>query len=235
MKCKKNDSAVIGYLFKTLSAEAEKRMGKHLMSCNDCRTRLERFKRTQTLLDEIDTPTPPEGITRKALNAIGEQKNAGQPEDREGAAPAIPLPDYLEALSKTAGSEQIRVYHFLIKHLGVEEGEAAYDEYLQEQMQLRFTTETGSVISYENLINTATGERSVHKTDGQAKCTTVENCSFPALADEIGIATNPCETICRRQILLMEKTRSVEIKCLKHRTHKKGGCEFLIKPTDKDS
>ena len=76
--------------------------------------------------------------------------------------PAIPLPDYIEALSKTAGSEQMRVYHFLTKLLGVKKGEAAFDEYLQEQMQLQFTTETGSVISYENLINTATGERSIH-------------------------------------------------------------------------
>ena len=230
MNCKKTDSTVIGYLFKTLSADAEKRMNTHLATCEECRTRLERFKRTQTLLDEIDSPIPPQGITRKALQAIAEQQDTGHTENRPGITPPIPLPDYIEALSKTAGSELMRVYAFLTRHLGLEKGEIAFDEYLQEQMQLRFTTETGSVISYENLINTATGERSVKKTRGQDTCSTVENCSFPSLAEEIGISTNPCATICHRQIKLIEKIRSVEIKCTKHRTHKKGGCEFLIKP-----
>jgi len=63
----------------------------------------------------------------------------------------------------------------------------------------------------------------------------VENCSFPAPAKEIGISTNPCATIYRRQIKLIEKTRSVEIRCLRNRTHEKGGCEFLIKPTGRHS
>jgi len=230
MKCKKTDSAVIGYLFKTISHDAEKRMEKHLASCNECSTRLDRFKRTQKLLDAITCPEPPDNLTRDVLTNIAAQHDAKQPQNRQKTAPDIPLPDYIEALCKTAGSEQMRVYHFLTKHLGVENGEAAFDEYLHEQMQLQFTTETGAIISYENLINTATGERSVHKTEGLTKSSTVENCSFPTLAEEIGIGTNPCETICRRQIKLMEKTRSVEIKCIKHRTHKKGGCEFLIKP-----
>jgi len=230
MKCKKTDSAVIGYLFKTISPNAEKRMEKHLASCDECSTRLDRFKRTQKLLDAITCPEPPNTLARDVLSSIAAQHEAKQSENRQKAAPDIPLPDYIEALCKTAGSEQMRVYHFLTKHLGVEKGEAAFDEYLQEQMQLQFTTETGAVISYENLINTATGERSVHTTEGLTKYSTIENCSFPALAEEIGLGTNPCETICRRQIMLMEKTRSVEIKCLKHRTHEKGGCEFLIKP-----
>ena len=129
----------------------------------------------------------------------------------------------------------MRVYHFLTQHLGLEKGEAAFDDYLQEQMQLRFTTATGATITYEDVINTATGELSVKKTEGRATRSRIENCSFPTLAEEIGISTNPCATICRRQIKLIEKTRSVEIKCLKHRTHKKGGCEFLIKPAGKDS
>jgi hypothetical protein len=230
MKCKKTDSAVIGYLFKTISPDAEKRMEKHLASCDECRARLDRFKRTQILLDEINDPAPPKDLIHKTLNNIAAQRNTEQTENQQKTAPDIPLPDYIEALCKTVGSEQMRVYHFLTKHLGVKKGEAAFDEYLQEQMQLKFTTETGAIISYENLINTATGERSVHKIKGQTKCSTVENCSFPALAEELGLGTNPCETICRRQIMLMEKTRSVEIKCIKHRTHEKGGCEFLIKP-----
>jgi len=230
MKCKKTDSAVIGYLFKALSAKAEKSMEKHLASCSECRARLDRFKSTQALLDQINEPALPDNLPGKILNTIAEQQEASTPELSQKTAPDIPFPEYIEALCKTAGSEQMRVYHFLTKHLGMKKGETAFDEYLQEQMQLHFTTETGSVISYENLINTATGERSVHKTEGQTQCTTVENCSFPSLAEEIGLGTNPCETICRRQIMLMEKTRSVEIKCTKHRTHKKGGCEFQIKP-----
>jgi len=52
---------------------------------------------------------------------------------------------------------------------GSKKGEAAFDEYLQEQMLLKFTSEAGSVISYENLISTATGERSLHKTEGRTK------------------------------------------------------------------
>lgn len=232
MKCKKTDSAVIGYLFKTLSPDANERMEKHLKSCSECRARLERFKRTQALLDEINDPTLPKNLAHKVLRSIAAQPAPDKPAHRQKTAPAIPRKDYIEALSKAAGSEQIRVYHFLTKLLGVKKGEAAFDDYLQEQMQLQFTTETGSVISYEDLINTATGERSVHTTKGRAKYSTVENCSFPALAVELGLGTNPCETICRRQILLMEKTRSVEIKCLKHRTHEKGGCSFLIKPKD---
>lgn len=235
MKCKKTDSAVIGYLFKTLSPEAEKRIEKHLALCSECRTRLDRFKRTQELLDEINCPTPPDNLAHKVLNSIAAQRYAEHPDNTQKTTPGIPLPDYIEALCKTAGSEQMRVYHFLTRLLGVKKGEAAFDEYLQEQMQLQFTTENGSVISYENLINTATGERSIHKTRGKAKCSTVEHCSFPALAEEIGLGTNPCETICRRQIKLMEKTRCVEITCLRHRTHEKGGCEFLIKPKDTHS
>lgn len=102
-------------------------------------------------------------------------------------------------------------------------------------MLLRFTTEDGSTISYGDLINAATGERSIHQTEGQTTRSTIENCSFPSLAKEMGISTNPCATICRRQIKLIEKTRSVEIKCLSHRTHEKGGCSFLIKPTGRHS
>jgi hypothetical protein len=230
MKCKKTDSAVIGYLFKTLSPSTQKSMEKHLALCAECRAPLDRFKRTQALLDEINAPTPPDNLAQEVLNSIAAQPNTEQVENQQKTAPDIPLPDYIEALCKTAGSEQMRVYHFLTKLLGVKKGEAAFDDYLQEQMQLQFTTETGAIISYENLINTATGERSVHKTEGLTKYSTVENCSFPALAEELGLGTNPCETICRRQIMLMEKTHSVEIKCLKHRTHEKGGCEFLIKP-----
>jgi hypothetical protein len=232
MKCKKTDSAVIGYLFKTLSPEAEKRMGKHLALCSECRARLDRFKRTQKLLDTITCPAPPDRLARKALNRIASQRNKGQAENRKNT-PDIPLPDYIEALSKTAGSELMRVYAFLTRHLGLEKGETAFDEYLKEQMQLYFTTETGTVITYEHLINTATGERSVKRTEGRTTCSTVENCSFPALAEEIGLSTNPCATICRRQIRLIEKMRSVEITCLRHRTHKKGGCEFQIKPAGK--
>lgn len=227
MTCKKTDNAIIGYLFKTLSADAEKRMEKHLAACDECRARLVRFKRTQDLLDELHAPQPPKDIAHRIASTIDKGK--------QETAPAIQLDDYVEALSKTAGSELMRVYAFLTRHLGLEKGEAAFDEYLQEQMQLRFTTGTGSIISYEHLINTATGERSVKKTEGLATCSTVENCSFPSLAEEIGISTNPCATICRRQIKIIEKMRSVEIKCTKHRTHKKGGCEFLIKPAHKDS
>jgi hypothetical protein len=232
MKCRKTDSAVIGYLFKTLSPGAQKTMEKHLALCSACRARLDRFKRTQKLLDEIECPSAPDNLAHNVLESIAAQHSTEQTGNRQ-KTPGIPLPDYIEALCKTAGSEQMRVYHFLTKLLGVKKGEAAFDEYLQQQMQLQFTTETGSVISYENLINTATGERSIHKTEGLTKYSTVQNCSFPALAEEIGISTNPCATICRRQIMLMEKTRSVEIKCLKQRTHKKGGCEFQIKPKDR--
>jgi hypothetical protein len=227
MKCKKTDSTIIGYLFKALSPDAEKRFDKHLRACDECRERLARFKRTQKLLDGLHAPQPSEDLTHRIMHTIGE-------DSRKTAADIAP-DDYVEALGKTAGSELMRVYAFLTRHLGLEKGEAAFDEYLQEQMQLRFSTGTGSVITYENLINTATGERSVTKTEGQATCSTVENCSFPSLAEEIGISTNPCATICRRQIKIIEKMRSVEIKCTKHRTHKKGGCEFLIKPAEKDS
>jgi hypothetical protein len=230
MKCKKTDSAVIGYLFKTIPQRSRDRMEKHLLSCPQCRARLARFRRTRKLLDTLSAPAAPKNLAARVLRTIAAQPSPQKTAPQKTTAPAIPRKDFIEALSKTAGSEQLRVYHFLTKLLGVKKGEAAFDEYLQEQMQLQFSTGDGSTISYEALINAATGERSIHQTKGQTTCSTVENCSFPALAKEIGISTNPCATICRRQIKLIEKTRSVEIRCLSHRTHEKGGCRFLIKP-----
>jgi len=230
MKCKKNDSAVIGYLLKTLSPAAEKSMREHLADCDECRARLERFKRTQKLLDELHTPQASKDLVRRIMDTIV----AGR-KDKQKIARDIPFDNYIEALGKAAGSELMRVYAFLTRHLGRKKGEAAFDEYLQEQMALRFTTGSGSVISYEDLINTATGERSIKKAAGQATYSTVENCSFPSLAEEIGISTNPCATICRRQIKLIEKTHSLKIQCVRQRTHERGGCKFLIKPVGKDS
>lgn len=235
MKCKKTDTAIMGYLFGALPAQSRDSMKTHIEACPDCRARLERFSRTQELLNSLPAPAPPRGLAKKVLRSIAEQTGAGLSAARQKAAPAIPFEGYIEALSKTACSEQMRVYQFLTKLLGVEKGEAAFDEYLQEQMRLSFTTGEGSVISYEDLVNTATGERSLHRSRGDAVESTVEHCSFPRLAEEMGINNNPCETICRRQIKVVEKLKSVKIRCVKHRSHAGGGCVFKIKPAGKNS
>lgn len=231
MKCNNTDSALIGYLLKTLSPAAEKRMQKHLAACDECRARLDRFARTQMMLDELHAPGPPGSLVPRAMNAI-----AGEGKDtKKNKSAVIGRKNHIEAMGKAVGSEQMRVYRFLIRRLGKRAGEAAFDDYLQEQMQLQFTTGDGSVLSYEDVVNAATGERAVRHTQGSTTCSTVENCSFPALAKEIGISTNPCATICCRQIKLIEKTRSLKIQCVRQRTHERGGCRFLIKPTGKSS
>ncbi len=235
MKCKKTDTAIMGYLFGTQPAQSREGMKKHIKACPDCRTRLDRFGRTKTLLNSLPDPEPPQGLAKKVLRSIGLQQGDSKIEVRGKTAADIPFEGYIEALSKTACSEQMRVYQFLTRLLGVKKGEAAFEEYLQEQMRLSFTTGEGSVISYGDLINTATGERSQHRSRGDAVESTVEHCSFPRLAEEMGINNNPCETICRRQIKVVEKLKSVKIKCIKHRSHAGGGCVFQIKPAVKHS
>ena len=91
MKCKKTDSAVIGYLFKTLSPGAEKTMEKHLALCSECRARLDRFKRTQKLLDEINCPAPPDNLAHKVLNSIAAQRSTEQTGNQEKQHPISPF------------------------------------------------------------------------------------------------------------------------------------------------
>lgn len=175
-------------------------------------------------------PAPPKDLAKKAACGIAGRLDAGKAAQVPQAPPDVADKAYIEALGKTVASEQMRVYQFLTKQLGVKKGEAAFDEYLQEQMLLRFTTADGTVLSYEDVINIATGERSFHRMKDDAVESTVEHCYFPRLAQEMGVLNNPCETICRRQIKVVEKLKSVRIRCLRHRTHIGGGCAFLIKP-----
>jgi hypothetical protein len=245
MKCNKSENKIIGYLLKTLSPAEFKLMTTHLSSCKFCKEKLEEFQQTDKLLKMWKTPDAFNGLAQEVLDRVHVQQ-ANEPKPFTDSFPTnISFESYIEALRKIAVSEQLRVYTFLTELIGKEKGEEAFDVYLEEQMKLKIQTITGEIVTYEEVINLSTGEKRGSQSPGEVKKSIAstlstgtvtkaikQKCLFPSVIKDFGISINPCETVCRRQIKVVEKLKSVRIERTVTLPYKDGGCVFLIKPMD---
>ncbi len=228
MTCTKTEDDVVAYCLNTLPAEKHAEMTEHFSSCPRCRKLLDAYRATQSLLDAWQPARPPEGLREPVIAAVrrelvqGADKNAGAVPD--GA-------DIAGALLKAVTSEQLRVYKFLTGYLGSEQGGDAFERYLEEQSGVKLTDD----LTYIDLLTKLYegDELTITRSNGETT-EHITACPFVDLADDIKFNGNPCETICRRQINVIERLKSVKIDHITLSRRKKGTCMFHSRPKSGD-